>query len=208
MGNRSSKNGGSPFTRNLFRQRDSTCSPLEQDLLLELDLLGCCSALCGHYKSQLYCFAIDNNQEKQFVSRVETMSTCALTDAKLCFPMPLACCEHLPEQSAEQSFAAYNPNEFKRWRFTCHTCPNVPRMIRTYNQHFAPKAPTARVCRASARRFIVGVPDTRRSRRPLKRHPTCFAALQTSNMGALHNDIEKVLYTEEAIAQAVNKLGK
>lgn len=27
-------------------------------------------------------------------------------------------------------------------------------------------------------------------------------------MGALHNDIEKVLYTEEAIAQAVNKLGK
>ena len=82
-------------------------------------------------------------------------------------------------------------------------------MIRTYNQEtFAPKAPKPRVCRASARQFIVGVPDTRRGRRRLKRYSTDFAALQTSNMGALHNDIEKVLYTEEAIAQAVNKLGK
>lgn len=85
----------------------------------------------------------------------------------------------------------------------------LPRMIQVYNQQtYAPKAPQARVCRASARQFIVGVPDTRRSRRPLKRYPTDFAALHTSNMGALHNDIEKVLYTEEAIAQAVNKLGK
>lgn len=82
-------------------------------------------------------------------------------------------------------------------------------MIRIYNpQTFAPKAPEARVCRASARLFVVGVPDTRRGRRPLKRYPTDCAALQTSNMGALHNDIKKVLYTEEAIAQAVNKLGK
>ena len=82
-------------------------------------------------------------------------------------------------------------------------------MIRTYSQQtFAPKAPKARVCSASARRLIVGVPDTRRGRRPLKRYPTDFAALHTSNMGALHNDIEKVLYSEEAIAQAVNKLGK
>ncbi len=68
-------------------------------------------------------------------------------------------------------------------------------------------APKARICRASAQRFIVGVPDTRRGRLS-KRHPTDLAALQTSNMGALHNDIEKVLYTEEAIAQAVHKLGK
>ncbi len=82
-------------------------------------------------------------------------------------------------------------------------------MIRTYNQQtFAHKAFKTRVCRASARRFIVGVPDTPRGRRPFKRYPTDFAALNTSNMGALHNDIEKVLYTEEAIAQAVNKLGK
>jgi len=85
----------------------------------------------------------------------------------------------------------------------------VPRMIRIYNlRTFAPKTPKARVCRASARRFVVGVLDTRRARRPLKRYPTDLAALQRSNMGALHDDIEKVLYTEDAIAQAVNKLGK
>lgn len=61
------------------------------------------------YTSQLYCFAT----AKQFFPVLEMMSICALSDVKLFFPMPPVCCE----QSAEQSVATYNPNEFKRWRF-------------------------------------------------------------------------------------------
>ena len=137
----------------------------------------------------------------------EMRSPCALNGVKLFLPMPLACCQSsyfkqttLTSSNAGVSLdTAFCP--FQRFASaSAHDSDIQPRNFRSKSSKTS--------CLQGVSTAIHCWCDTRRGRRRLKRYSTDFAALQTSNMGALHNDIEKVLYTEEAIAQAVNKLGK